>query len=366
MDNKNSANKIISIKDIDLPGPNLKNTNKTSAIAEWFINWIESALSRNKIQNNDIIPPKSDLAYMLGVSIGTVQNAIRAVEDRGYLASKQKIGTFIKVGEAGTRKLTSKRDAAMDYIKKYLKDNNFEPGEVLPSSRKLAQITDIPLNTVRSALQGLSIENIVEKKGKHEFILKNKNFTLSGKEFETLVDKVKKDIENYIIDNCKVSDKLPPNKELADMFNTGIKTVNDAISILVKSGILVTLRGRYGTIVAQIPTQNYFAPPRETSIFAPAASTAYYYYEKTVQRIRNIISENYFPGSKLPSILALSKQLDLSPNTIRRAIKELSKEGILTSIPGRWGGTFVMSVPAKQENSYQWLAVNPDFIAIDR
>ena len=276
MDKEKLVTKAISIKDIDLPCPDLKNTDKTSTIAEWFINWIESALNRNKIQDKDLIPSKSDLAYMLGVSLGTVQNAIRTVEDRGYLTSKQKKGTFINAGGNKARKLTSKRDAAMDYIKRYIKDNNFSAGEILPSTRKLAQITDIPLNTIRSALQGLATENIIEKKGKHEFILKNNNFTLDGAEFETLVEKVKKDIENYITQNCKVSDKLPPNKELAEMFNAGIKTINDAINLLVHDGVLVTLRGRYGTIISKMPSENKFEPPRETSIFAPAATTAYY------------------------------------------------------------------------------------------
>ncbi len=363
MENENYITKTISIKDIDTPCPDLKNTDKTSTIAEWFINWIESALSRNKIHDKDILPSKSDLAYMLGVSIGTVQNAIRTVEDRGYLTSKQKKGTFINAGGKCTRKLTSKRDAAINYIKRYLKDNNFKTGEVLPSSRKLAQITDIPLNTIRSALQGLATEKIIEKNGKHEFILIDNNFSLTDAEFETLVEKVKKDIENYITSNCKISDKLPPNKELAKMFDTGIKTINDAVTLLVNSGVLVTLRGRYGTIVSKMPSENNFEPPRETSIFAPAAQTAYYYYEKTVQRIKRMITENYYPGSKLPSIIELSKMLDLSPNTVRRAIKELAKEGILASTPGRWGGTFVIKTPAEQESSYQWIAVSSDFIS---
>ncbi len=363
MDAKEHAVNTIKIKDIDLPSPELYNTNKTAVITEWLINWIEKALKNKRIKNNDLLPSKSELAYFFGVSVGTVQNALRAVEDMGLLVSKQKKGTFISVGGNNSRKLTSKRDFAMTSIKKYMRENNFKEGEALPSSRTLVQLLDIPLNTLRAALQGLAAENIIQKKFKQEYILINSKYDIPDVGFETLVEKIKKDIEQYITDNCKVSDKIPANKELAKRFNAGIKTVNDAISILVKEGVLVTLRGQYGTIVSKMPYEKRFEPLRETSIFAPAAVTAYYYYEKTMHRIKRMINESYYPGSKLPSITELSQILDLSPNTVRRAIKELVKEGILRSMPGRMGGTFVIASPDIQENSYQWIAVSSDFVS---
>ena len=364
------ASKVIGIKDIDAPCPNLKNVDKTNTIAEWIINWIESALSKNKIQHNDILPSKADFAYLLGVSVGTIQNAIRAVEDRGYLVSKQKIGTAINVNgkntDEGCIKLTSKRDLAMEAIKKYLKENNFAQDSVIPSTRKLSEILEISLNTLRSAVQGLVAEGILAKNEKQEFVLLSTDYEVSEAESETLVDKIRGEIESYITNNCKISDKLPTNAEFAKKYNVGIKTIHDAISDLVKSGVLVTLRGSYGTLVANMPgNSSQFEPLRETSIFAPAAQTAYYYYEKTQQRIKRMISESYYPGSKLPPILELAKLLDLSPNTVRRAIKELTKEGILTSAPGRWGGTFVIANPAQEEPSYQWIAVSSDYIAAD-
>ena len=370
MNENKHVTKVIGIKDIDLPCPNLKNVDKTSTITEWIINWIESALSKNKIQHNDLIPSKADFAYLLGVSKGTIQNAIRAVEDRGYLISKQKIGTAINVkgkeAEENCIKLTSKRDCTKEIIKKYLQEQNIELNSAIPSTRKLAQELNISLNTIRSAIQGLITDGIITKNDKQEFILIKTDYNLSNTELETLVDKIRTEIENYITENCKVSDKLPTNAELAKKYNVGVKTIHDAVNQLVKSGILVTLRGSYGTIVAKLPNNNsQFEPLRETSIFAPASQTAYYYYEKTQQRIKRMIAESYYPGSKLPPILELAKMLDLSPNTVRRAIKELTKEGILTSSPGRWGGTFVIANPTQEEPSYQWIAVSSDYIATE-
>lgn len=355
----------ISIKDIDLPCPSLNNNNKTNTIVDWFINWIEGAVKSNKIKHNDILPSKEEFAYMLGVSKGTVQNAIRVVEDRGYLVSKQKVGTLINLeGESGVKKLTSKRDYTLDLIKKYIKENNLQVGDVMISARKLAKQLELPLNTVRSAFQGLVAEKILEKNDKQEFKILNIDFELSDSVVETLVDKVKGEIEEYIIKNCKISDKIPTNQQFANDLQVGLKTVNDAINLLVEAGVLVALRGKYGTIVAKLPTvENKFEPLRETSIFAPASQTAYYYYEKTQRKIKQMIAEGYYPGSKLPPILELAKQLELSPNTIRRAIKELTKEGILTSTPGRWGGTFVIARPEEEEPSYQWLALCEDYVS---
>lgn len=363
IENKNIT-KTISIKDINLPCPSLKNTDKTSTIVNWLIDWIESALRSNKIQHNDKLPSKADFAYSLGVSLGTVQNAIRVVEDKGYLVSKQKKGTFINTKERDAKKLTSKRDWTIDCLKNYILKNQLAVGASLPSARKLAKELDVPLNTMRGAFQGLLSENIIKKQKNQEFIIINNSFEYTESNQETLVDKVKKEIENYIIENCKISEKIPTNADFSKKLNVGLKTVHDAISMLVKEGVLITLRGKYGTILAKIPmNKNSFEPTRETSIFAPAAQTAYYYYEKTQRKIKKMIIDGYHPGSKLPPIIELARMFDLSPNTIRKAIKELSKEGILTTSPGRFGGTFVIARPADDEPSYQWLAVSSDYIS---
>ena len=367
MNDKKFATNVINIKDIDLPCPDLKNVDKTSTIVDWMINWIEGALKSDKIKHNDLLPSKSDFAYMLGVSTGTVQNAIRTVEDRGYLVSKQKVGTFINANEDEnvSMKLTSKRDAVKELIKKYIIENQVMVDDVLPSARKMAEILDQPLNTVRAAYQALVVDKILRKTDAQSFTLLEKDFVVEENEAETLVIKIKREIESYILSNCKVSDRIPTNIEFSKMYNVGLKTIHDAINLLVAEGILVALRGKYGTLVAKMPSNGQFEPLRETSIFAPAAQTAYYYYEKTQQIIKRMIAESYYPGSKLPPILTLAKQLDLSPNTVRRAIKELTSDGILTSSPGRFGGTFVIARPQQEEPSYQWLAVSSDYVAVE-
>ena len=75
----------ISIADIDVELPDLKNIFEPKAvvIAKWMCSWIEQGLKSGKILVNDVIPSKADFAYLLGVSVGTMQNSFRQIEDLG-------------------------------------------------------------------------------------------------------------------------------------------------------------------------------------------------------------------------------------------------------------------------------------------
>ena len=87
----------IEISDISMELPNLKDIeeSKSVAIGKWIADWIKTDLQSGKIKINDIIPSKADFAYRLGVSVGTIQNALRYIEDLGYVESKQCIGTLV-------------------------------------------------------------------------------------------------------------------------------------------------------------------------------------------------------------------------------------------------------------------------------
>ena len=76
---KNTLNKL-KVSDINMPIPNLKNENKTQVISEWLIQWLDSVDF-----NNYLLPTKAEFAYSLGVSLGTVQNVFKILEDKGYI-----------------------------------------------------------------------------------------------------------------------------------------------------------------------------------------------------------------------------------------------------------------------------------------
>lgn len=371
----------LSVNDISIPLPDLKNIfeSKAVVIADWLIDWIEADFKAGKINETDLLPQKADLAYHLGISIGTMQNAFRYVEDKGYVESKQCIGTMIRDWKkplAAIRKLTSKRDICINLIKKYIMEKKIKIGQKLPSSRTLAAIIGSSPNTTRLALENLCSQGVLERNFKSSneasWILKSNNFTnsfaLSKQNLNlsniTLVEKVEKDLENYITKKMKVGDKLPAHEDLSAEFKVSIKTIHDALKKLIKKEILLARRGRYGTVVIKMPGENSFSPKKETSIFASAQDTSFYNYEKTQNHIKSLIAQNYEIGDKLPSIKELSQQLDLSTNTIRKALNNLADDGYLRFSRGRYGGTFVIDIPETSSQSFKWLAVNPKYVEV--
>lgn len=371
---KNSL-KRISIDRISIEKPDLKNIfeAKSVVIANWLIDWIKKDFTCGRINEMELLPKKAELAYYLGVSIGTIQNSLRYIEDKGFVESKQCIGTFVKDWKKTTtnvRKLTSKREVTINLIKKYLSESKFKVAQILPSSRVLASLINASPNTTRLALEYLCSEGILEHQIKDAGIscwrVKNRDFSVDKSVLETsnetLVEKVKKDLEKYIDKNLKVGDRIPAHDKLASELKVSIKTIHGAFKQLIKDGILLAKRGRYGTTVIKMPSESAFAPKRETSIFASAKDTAFYNYEKTQNHIKRLIAENYEIGEKLPSIMALSNELDLSPNTIRKAFNNLSKEGYLRFERGRYGGTFVVEIPETTSQAFKWLAVNPQYV----
>ena len=144
-----------------------------------------------------------------------------------------------------------------------------------------------------------------------------------------------------------------------------MSTIHTAFKILTDEGILMTRRGQYGTVIMKMPSEKpTLNMPKETSIFAPAAEAAVYYYERTQNHIKKIIAQNYSVGDKLPPITEFAQELNLSPNTIRKAFLNLAKEGYLTSSRGRYGGTYVIDIPETETQNFKWLAVNPKYAEV--
>lgn len=323
------------------------NENKVDKILNWLKSWILLSLECGKIHPYDLLPSKADLACHICVSQGTIQNVYRLLEDEGYVESKQRLGTFIKDPKKNQNieKLTSKRELAIEIIKKFLLDNNYKEGDILISARNIAKITGLSNSTTRFAITSLISLGFLEK-SHNVFIVKNTDFKIKKIELKTLADKVADSIREYIHKEFKSGDRLPANSELTKKFKVSTKTIHDAIKILSKEGLLYTRRGQYGTIIAG----NIDSGINE------------YFYEKYEQKIRQFIAENFQVGDKLPSIREFAIKYNTSEKTIKKSLDNLAEEGYLTFTRGRHGGTFVMDIPQISGEAYKWLAINADYI----
>lgn len=59
-------------------------------------------------------------------------------------------------------------------------------------------------------------------------------------------------------------------------------------------------------------------------------------YEQVKTTLRKlIVSGAMSPDEKLPSVRELASQLEINPNTMQRAYRELEQEGYIISIPGK-------------------------------
>ena len=323
----------------------LSNENKVDKISAWLEKWIISALKSGAVKFNDYLPKKGDLAFHIGVSLGTMQNVYRILEDKGLIESRQKVGSYIKDTSAKTlEKLTSKREVVCEEIKKYISENGYTVGDTLISVRKLSEQLVIPFATIMVSINRLLMEGIIEKKGK-SYIVKSMDFKISNIEQQTLAEKVAEHINIYIKNNLKPGNKLPSNNAMADMFNVSVKTIHDAVKILSVAGIIKTRRGYYGTVVTDYSKDEDIP----------------YYYEQVEKNIKKYIAENCKTGDKLPSIKNFAEVFNVSAKTIKNALDNLEADGYINFVRGKYGGTFVINIPSVYEKGYTWLALSPEF-----
>ena len=379
--------KKILISQIDTPKPDYKKSqlSKEKTVLRWLIDFITFSVRNGAIEYGSLLPSKSELANYLGVSIGTVQNAIRQAEDMGYFESKQSVGTMVKdptLVDKKFEKMLSKKDIAVEEIKKYIIDNKIKTGSQLPSVLVLSSVINFHQNTIRLALECLVREGIllrVELRGhkvcwiyQNKIVQKQSGVSLyENNTCVTLIDKTANKLKEYIVSNCTLGDRVPSNEEFSKMFNVSIRTVNEATRILNQQNIILSRRGKYGTIYLNDPQKIKKQKEREEkSLFMSRGqkeglrNTYLYNWEKALSALKKYIMQNHESGDKMPSMKTLAAILSVSTNTVKKAVSILCDEGYLITQRGKYGGIFVLEIPQKESEAFTWLALNPDVVRV--
>lgn len=370
--------KHLTLDDIKFSKPdfNASKLPKGQQVTNWLVDWVKHSLEIGVADFGDYIPTKEQLALFLGVSSATVQNSIREVKDLGYFISKQSVGTCI--ADFYSKDINQQDELYRGTIteckiKKIVLDDNISIGSSIPSIVELAQRTDISQNTIRFALVHLAQNGYLEKvqlKGNKISWIYKKEFELTKEEIHngieeedfTLTHQLVEKIQNYIEKTYKQGDKILPNSSFCAMFDVSIKTVNDAMKILNAKKIVLSRRGRYGTVYlgeAKTHKMDFVSSERKRLNTTPNYS---YSWQKALTHLKKYILENYEAGDKIAPIRELASILNVSPNTIRRALSDLLENGYLVSKRGKLGGIFIIEMPESEQDLYRWLALNPDVI----
>jgi DNA-binding GntR family transcriptional regulator len=380
----------LGVQDLPKQKPQLQRGSgtKDGMIAQWLTAWITEGLANQSLTELHLLPKKSEIANYLDVSIGTVQNAIRFVEDEGHVESKQRIGTVIRQANSSQfrlRKQTSKRDKAVEALQHFIVKKQLKTSEPMPSARELAKAIGSAPNTTRLALEFLASKGILSSRGvrgnkvnwyvaditlmdatvlSHPHVGGHTEITS-----ETLIDQIERDLKAMVAQEYQVNDKLPSHLELAERFRVSIKTIHDAMRRLVQQTIVYSKRGRYGTYVSRKPgVVSFFSHEEDAEFFTPVnqadaetalssnfegASQVFYNYERIEKALKHYIATSHQPGDKLIAMGELASQLGVSSNTVRKALQQLAQEGYVSLTRGRYGGTFVEKLPPVESEVLQ-------------
>jgi len=347
---------------------------KDVLVTQYLTDFIVGGLASGQLTESMLLPRKQDIAKFLGVSVGTVQNAIRVIEDLGHVESKQRIGTIVRKSDEQPqrmRKLTSKRDRAIVAVKKFILDRKLEVGQPMPSAREISAAIGSATNTTRLAMEYLTNEGVLSSRHTRGNTYNWELIQLPtwdegddaglGISATTLIDQLERDLKGMIAAEFDVHTKLPPHLDLAERFKVSIKTVHDAMKRLNDQGIVASKRGRYGTFIVRKPDTAVY--DEAANLFVAVDDPRFYNYEKVEHHLKQLIAATYTIGDRLPAMMELAEKLNVSSNTIRRALQNLSDEGIVRFTRGRFGGTFVEKQPlgkATDSAALQWVSVRSD------
>ena len=373
----------IKISQIDSLPPDYSDTSvsKEKSVARWLLSWIQNAIASGCASYGDFLPHKHQLAKYLGVSAGTLQNAVRYLQDMGYLESRQSVGTMLKNPQMQDKffeKPFSKKDRAVVLIKKYVLDNKIKIGAKLPSVKELSKLTSLGENTVRLALDSLVCENFLCVSNSfpnkaHWFYKTEFNQNDLQIHDNSLVDIIAKKMSDYIVNNYQIGEKILSNDKFAAIFNVSIRTVNEAAKKLNKQKIILSRRGQYGTIFINNPKNIKTHMQREEkSLFMSKSQKEVleknylYSWEKALDALEKYIIKNCKIGDKIPPMRDLADILNVSTNTIKHAISVLCEEGYLIAQRGKYGGVFILEMPQENSGAFTWLALNPNVVKIKK
>ncbi|GAA2035252.1 hypothetical protein GCM10009839_39900 [Catenulispora yoronensis] len=200
--------------------------------------------------------------------------------------------------------LTTERVAAA--LEQRLAQGTYSPGDLVPSAGDLSAEFGVAVGTARRALALLDARGTTIGGGqgrRRRFADKDQ-----GTDLATAFDRIRAHITNGMHPS---GTDLPSEADLVAATGFSRYAVREALAELERIGVLVNRPGRRRQVAGDYE-----------------AATAR--YEQIVSAIRDDVWQGRLaPGARTPTELALCERFEMSRVTVRRALAELEKMGVL-------------------------------------
>ena len=332
-----------------------KGSHKTALTLAWLEKFLTDGLDKGIIKPGALFPSKAEIAEHLGVGAGTVQIAVRVLEDKGYVKCKQRVGTVVcgvEDSSSGVFKQTTKRDVLIGNLFDMML--TLGVGAKLPKIIEISKLFDVSTGTVKQALNFMCIRGFLTAKGSGTDLIIKKLPKEEDRPAKTettviLVQKVADIFREHIKNDLKPGDRMPGTQHYAKKLNVSIKTVYDAMKMLNEEGLIKTYKGKYGSIVLSENGEN-------------GDDGEFYRWQKLYAGILEKIKKDYSPGMSLPSIKKTAKMYNAGTKTVRRVYDKLIENGY--AIHGGFRQPPVVSEVEDHEGMFKWIAVNPGAVSL--
>ncbi|MBF9132627.1 GntR family transcriptional regulator [Plantactinospora sp. S1510] len=219
-------------------------------------------------------------------------------------------------------------------LREAIRSKSLPPGSPLPSETDVVKRWGVARVTARRALAALEAENLIETvPGRGRFVRDagGTSGERTGAKFEAVAAAVRRSVESGAF---PPGSRVPSESELSEQFQASVGTVRQALRVLESRGLLVSLPGK-GRYVPHDPESG------------PAVMTD---AERIAADIRRDIARGELAaGATLAGENDLAARYGVARGTVRRALTELERAGLVDIARGR--GRFVVEQPASRADT---------------
>ena len=211
----------------------------------------------------------------------------------------------------------------INWIRFSLECGNIKPYDMLPTKGALAFHIGVSKGTMQNVFRYVEDCGYIESKQRVGTYI---CFKKKGKNTEKLTSKrefAAEVIKKFLVENnYKTGDKLISTRKLSTLTGVSVATIRIAMNSLISDGIIEKHNNAF---IVSSSCIKYNEVQVETLV------------EKTATKLKKYIEENFKTNERIPANNELAKVFKVSVKTIHDAVKQLVKDGILSTRRGQYG-----------------------------